>query len=252
MNKITDEDLTLLYYGEHEDSQLAAKVAGSEDLSVRFDTLSAELKLVDAYHPPHRGSDYGSDVWQKIAPQLGAKKSAGFGAFKHWLAAMAQPRFSMAGALSIAVIAVLAFMLGRNGGQGGVEQPLDPVNGATVALAKIDSGRLLSHSVSSHLDQVNLVLTQFANSTEASPSEAQDATGMLVANRLFRQAATAQGDLRLAAFLGELEPLLIEMAYEAQSGSTLTRERMQEEVRNGLLFRVRVMNNQLNKSEISL
>ncbi len=252
MNKITEDDLTLLFYGEHDDPQLAAMVAESEELSARFDALSAELKLVDAYHPPHRGSDYGSDVWLRISPRLAAQGRASGGRLKNWLTAVAQPRFSLAGALSIALVAVLAFMLGRNGDQDSINQPLNPVNGTAIALAGIDSDRLLSHSVSGHLEQVNLVLTQFANSTESSSSEAAYATDMLVANRLYRQAAASQGNHKLAAFLAELEPLLIELAYEAQSGSTATRERMQKEVRNGLLFRVRVMNNQLNKPEISV
>ncbi len=252
MNKITDDDLTLLFYGEHDDPQLAAKVAESEELSARFDALSAELKLVDTYNPPHRGSDYGSGVWQRISPRLAEKSGATGGRLKSWLAGIAQPRFSLAGALSIVLVAALAFTLGRNGGQDSINQPLNPVNGATIALAGIDSDRLLSHSVSGHLEQVNLVLTQFANTTESNSSEAAYATDMLVANRMYRQAAASQGNHKLAAFLAELEPLLIEMAYEAQSGSTASRERMQNEVKNGLLFRVRVMNNQLNKPQISV
>ena len=130
----------------------------------------------------------------------------------------------------------------------------------TVAMADIDSDRLLSHSVSNHLEQVNLMLTQFVNTTvtnpEANPetntAQAGYATDMLVANRLYRQAAVTQGNHKLAAFLADLEPLLIELAYEAQSGSPKTRERMQQEVKDGLLFRVRVMNKQLNKPEISV
>ena len=70
MNRITDEDLTLLFYGEHENPALPAMVAESKELSARFDSLSAELKLADSYCPPHRGSDYGVDVWQKISPKL--------------------------------------------------------------------------------------------------------------------------------------------------------------------------------------
>ena len=61
MTKITDEELVLLYYGEHDDPTLASRVAESEELSARFDALCAELKLADAYRPPHRGSDYGAD-----------------------------------------------------------------------------------------------------------------------------------------------------------------------------------------------
>jgi len=252
MNMITDDDLILLFYGEHDDPELAAKVAKSDELSARFDALSADLKLADAYRPPHRGSDYGADVWQRISPRLAEDGSKAEGRFKSWLGALAQPRFSLAGALSIALVAVLAFMLGRNGVDDGFERPAGVLDSASIAMADINSDRLLTASVSGHLEQVNLVLTQFANSAESSNNEIAYATDMLVTNRLYRQAATAQGNHKLAAFLAELEPLLIELAYEAQSGSQATRERMQKEIREGLLFRVRVLNKQLNKSEISV
>ena len=252
MKNITDDDLTLLFYGEHENPALAATVAESEELSARFDVLCAELRLADNFVPPHRGDDYGADIWQQISPHLDGERVESSSRIKTWLASFSQPRFSLAGALSFALVAVLAFTLGRNGGQEIINAPDDPVNSTTVALVGIDSNRLLTRSVSGHLEQVNLILTQFANTSESSASEAEFATDMLVANRLYRQAATSQGKHKLAAFLADLEPLLIELAYEAQSGSPATRERMQKEVRNGLLFRVRVMNKQLNKPQISV
>ena len=252
MRKITDDDLTLLFYGEHDDPALAATVAGSEELSARFDALSAELRLADNFVPPHRGDDYGAEVWQRISPRLAGERAASAGRVKTWLTSFSQPGFSLAGALSFVLVAVLAFTLGRNGSQDSITEPLDPVNGTAFALPAIDSDRLLTRSVSGHLEQVNLVLTQFANTMETSSSEAEYATDMLVANRLYRQAAASQGKHKLAAFLADLEPLLIELAYEAQSGSAATRERMQQEIRNGLLFRVRVMNKQLDKPKISV
>lgn len=250
MKTITDEDLVLLYYGEHDDPALATRVAESDQLSARFDALCAELKLADAYRPPHRGSDYGADVWQRISPHLEGGNVPARSRLSGWLQGLAQPRFSLAGALSIALVAVLAFMLGRNGGQQPGEPAVAP--GMAVIAAGIDPNRLLSHQVADHLEQMNLVLTQFANTTEPNGSEADYATDMLLANRLYRRAAAARGDTKLAAFLADLEPLLIEMAYEAQSGSPQSRERMQKEIREGLLFRVRVMESQLNKSEISV
>jgi len=253
MKIITDEDLTLLYYGEHDDPALPAMVAESEELSARYDALSAELKLADAYVPPQRGDDYGAEVWQRISSQLVTEDTKATGRLGEWFASLVQPRFSLAGALSIALVAVLAFTLGRNGGQEVINDPNAPL-GATpaLAMAEIDSSRLLTHSVSTHLEQVNLVLTQFVNTSETSANETAYATDMLVANRLYRQAAVQQGNNKLAAFLADLEPLLIELAYQAQSGSPATRERMQQEVKDGLLFRVRVMNKQLNKPEISV
>jgi len=252
MKHITDEDLTLLYYGEHDDPALAVTVAESEELSARYDALCAELKLADAYQPPQRGDDYGAEVWQRISSQLGEEDTKTTGRLGAWFASLAQPRFSLAGAVSIALIAVLAFTLGRNGGQEITNDPNTPLGVTPVTLADIDSSRLLSHSVSVHLEQVNLVLTQFVNTSETSSNDTEYATDMLVANRLYRQAAVSEGNHKLAAFLADLEPLLIELAYQAQSGSPATRERMQQEVKDGLLFRVRVMNKQLNKSEISV
>ena len=252
MNNITDEDLTLLFYGEHEDSNLPAMVANSDELSARFDALSDELRLADNFVPPHRGDDYGAEVWQRISSNLDSDRARPPGRLKTWLAAISQPRFSLAGALSIALVAVVAFSLGRNGGQNPVNDPINPVPGLAIALADLDAQRLLTHSVSGHLEQVNLVLTQFANTAESSAHEAEFATDMLVANRLYRQAATTQGKHQLAAFLADLEPLLIEMAYDAQTGSVATRERMQQEVKNGLLFRVRVMNKQLKKPQMTV
>jgi len=252
MKHITDDDLTLLFYGEHDDPALAAIVAESTELSARFDALSAELNMADHYVPPHRSDAYGAEVWQQISPQLNGGPAKATGLLKTWLSAVSQPRFSLAGALSFVLVAALAFTLGRNGGQGSLTDPAVPMNTPAVAMTGLDAKRLLNHSVSSHLQQVNVVLTQFANSSESSANEAAYATDILVANRLYRQAAASQGKHQLAAFLADLEPLLIEMAYEAQSGSSATRERMQQEVRNGLLFRIRVMNKQLKKSVISV
>jgi len=252
MSKITDDDLTLLFYGEHDDPALAATVAESAELSARFDALSAEIRLADNFVPPHREDDYGAEVWQQISPRLASEPAESASRVRTWLTSFSQPRFSLAGALSFALVAVLAFTLGRNGGQDSSTETLNPVNGSAFALAGIDSDRLLTHSVSGHLEQVNLILTQFVNSTQTRSSEAEFATDMLVANRLYRKAAAVQGKHKLAAFLADLEPLLIELAYEAQSGSPATRERMQQEVRNGLLFRVRVMNKQLDKPQFSV
>jgi len=252
---ITDEDLVLLFYGEHDDPALAVTVAESETLSARYEALCQELKRADAYAPPGRDEDYGAEVWQRISPRLEDRRLARPGGFRTWLSSFMQPRFSLAGALALALVALVAFSLGRQSGpeisgQGG---PVELVNDSTFSpsLADIDPNRLLLHSVATHLEQVNRMLTRFVNNSEAGTGEADDATDMLVANRLYRRAAQSKGDTKLASFLAELEPLLMELAYQAQAGSPLTRERMQHEVKDGLLLRVRIMNSQLSANQIS-
>jgi hypothetical protein len=251
MKKISDDDLTLLYYGEQNDPALAASVAASPELTARFDALSAELNHVDSFAPPERGDDYGADVWRRISPRLAAERKKPAEFWKALLSVLGQPRFSLAGALSLAMVATLAFMLGRQGTEPGNSMPTDLDATATTVLSEMDTGRLLTSSVSGHLEQLNLALTQFVNLPETSAADAGRATDMLVANRLYRQAAVSQGNHQLAAFLSELEPLLIELAYEAHKTSPATRDRMKQEVRNSLLFRVRVMHRQLDNSNIS-
>jgi len=244
---ITDNDLVLLYYGEHEDPALAARVARDPALSQRFEQLAAALRLTELIQVPARSEDYAARVWQAIAPRLEDRKAT---RPQRWWQSLAAPRFSLAGAFSLAAVAFLAFTLGR---QGAVdpEAPVQQASSPAELVANLDPTRLLASSVSDHLDTVDLLLTQFANGATPAADEADWATDMLVANRLYRQAAAARGDQRLAQFLGDLEPLLIELAFEAQSASPETRARMQGEVRNGLLFRVRVMNRQLKQPGIS-
>jgi hypothetical protein len=250
MKKITDDDLTLLYYGEQSDPSLAATVAASAELTARYDALCAELNTVDDFLPPERGDDYGADVWRRISPKLDSGQTKPGSRWKTLLSELGQPRFSWAGAFSLVAVALLAFVLGRQGNQPEATPPgLADVPAA--ALTGLDSGRLLTSSVSGHLEQLNLVFTQFANMADTPADEAGRVTDMLVANRLYRQAAVSRGDHLLAAFLSELEPILIEMAHEAHKASPTARDRMQQEVRDSLLFRVRVMNKQLENSNIS-
>ena len=251
MKKISDDDLMLLYYGEQNDPALAASVAASPELTARFDALSAELNRVDDFVPPQRDDDYGADVWKRISPRLETERKNSVELWKSFWSVLGQPRFSLAGALSLAMVASLAFMLGRQSDQPGNLPSPGPEALPAIAMTEFNTGRLLTTSVSSHLEQLNLALTQFVNLPETTVADAGRATDMLVANRLYRQAAISQGNHQLAAFLSELEPFLIELAYESHKTSPATRDRMQQEVRNNLLFRVRIMNKQLNESNIS-
>lgn len=250
MKPITDEELVLLYYGEHDDPGLARRVAGDPELSRRFDAIGAELGQLDHFAPPTPGDDYGADTWLKISPRLAAAQQKPAGFFDSVRNALARPRFSFAGVAAVAIVAVGAFMLGRQD-MTPPGSPAIPEGSPAVAVTELDPKRLLTVSVSEHLEQLNIVLTEFVNN-EASPAFAAGrATDMLVANRLYRQAAAARGDQKLAAFLASLEPLLIELAYESYRESPQTRDRMQQEVRDRLLFRVRAVSQQLQNTTVS-
>lgn len=251
MKNITDDDLMLLYYGEHDDPAMAAAVAESPELTERFEALCAELSRVDDFVPPQRSEDYGAEVWRRISPQLDSGQGKYATRWNTWLSALGQPRFSWASALSLVVVASLAFMLGRQGSQPGELIPVNTGLAPATAQSGLNTERLLASSVSGHLDQLNLTLTEFANTADTAVADAGRITGLLVANRLYRQAAVTRGDHQLAAFLSELEPVLLELAHEAHNQSPTARVRMQQEIKDRLLFRIRVMNKQLDNPTIS-
>jgi len=251
MKHITEDDLTLLYYGEHDDPDLAATVAGSPELTARFEALSAEIGRLDDLIPPQRGDDYGADVWRRISTQLTGVPARPANRLQSWIAGLKQPRFSWAGALSLALVATLAFMLGRQGSETPNAAPAIAEQAPPVVQKDLGAERLLTSSVSDYLEQLNLVFTEFANSTETPFSGSEQVMDMLVANRLYRQAAISRGDHQLAAFLSGLEPVLIEIAHEAYAGSPVTHARIRQEIEGSLLFRIRYMNKQLENTPIS-
>lgn len=248
MNNVTNEDLVLLYYGEHEDPGLAATVAASEELSARFEALTRELGAIDHFAPPGRSEDYGADLWLKLSPRLATAENRSRGFWQSLRLGLAQPRMSLAGAFSLIAVVALAFLLGRESSRPGTPDAMAPDSMISSVLSGADSGRLLTSTVSGHLEQVNLMLTEFAHASESGSDEADRATDMLIANRLYRKAAQARGDTLLATFLAELEPMLIELAYEAHRASPATRDRMQQEVRDNLLFKVRLISQQLDST----
>ena len=150
MKPISDDDLVLLYYGEHEDPGLAARVAGDEDLTRRFDAIGAELGQLDRYAPPQRGEDYGADTWQAISARLADGEFRHGGFLETLRNVLARPRFSLAGVAAVAFVAVLAFMLGRQGMAPAGPAPGDAGTPA-VAATGLDTERLLTASVSEHL-----------------------------------------------------------------------------------------------------
>jgi hypothetical protein len=251
MSRITNEDLVLLYYGEHDDQGLAARVAATPELSERFERLCAELGRIDHFEAPERGEDYGVDTWLAISPKLAAEPIRPPGMWGRLKAAAGQPRLSYAGVFSLLAVVTVAFLLGRESGHPGMPVDAGQQTVLNGALQGLNTERLLTSSVAGHLDRVNLVLTEFAHAPESGGGEAERATDMLVANRLYRQAAEARGDRVLAAFLAELEPMLIELAYEAHRNSPATRDRMQREVRDNLLLRIRLISQQLQNPTLS-
>jgi hypothetical protein len=244
-----DEELILHFYGE------AAAPAGIDEalardpvLRRRYEALSRVLAALPDDPPPERGADYGSQVWARLAPRLerqprwarfsrrpGGRRQRGARRAVAW-----GPRWALAGAAL--VLLAVGFLLGR-GLPGSGEAP-------QLALSAAGRQRILERSVAAHLADSERLLVELANARVEGPvdlaGERQWAEALLAANRLYRLAAEKAGQRRIAALLGELEPLFLDLAHAPEEGTAedlaLLQERLSEQ---GTLFKVRVAGGRL-------
>ena len=223
MNTVQDEDLVLLYYGEHEDPGLARRVARTPELHARFTRLTELLEKLDDFPLPEAGPDFGARIWHRIAPRLDVKRSR----WRAALEAFHQPLLSMSAVAALLIVVIVSFWLGRQ----------------SSPAAHIDPQLLLAGQVSAHLGRTDMFLTEYVNTTDTT-DEAAWAAELLLANRIYRRAADGAGHTRLAGLLDEMETLLIELANGGGQRQADARQ-LKNYVNGGLLFRVRVMQDKL-------
>lgn len=237
MKTPTEEDLILLYYGEHEDPGLAQQVAQTPELQARMDRLAADLAQFDAPAPPQRDPDYGEQVWLRVLPHITKEPPE-----EGWLArlrhALLQPRLSLASVAALCLVATVAFLAGRQ------FQP-PPVESAGLPTVALNGQAILLQQVAGHLGAADRFLTAYVNDTQRSESEAAWAQELLLSNRLYRQAALAAGQHRIVRVLEEIEPVLVEMANQSLEHGEGAQPTAEEKT---LLFKVRTSRAQLQES----
>lgn len=228
MKELTDDELLLFYYGEHESPDLGRRIAESEALSARLEALTRDLELLDHTPVPETPLDIGERVWDAIAPALPGqaytRPVATPSNSRVWLNWLLTPRLSFAGVAALGAVALMSFWLGQRSAPS-----------PDLPLLEIDAQRLLAARTAEHLMETEQLLTQVANRQGAGhPDEWIDAA--LVSNRIYRSAAEAAGDRQLADLLADIELLLIQLANAPESVPP---------VDASLLFRIRVINQEV-------
>jgi len=218
-----------------------------------YETLQRVLAAARALPVPEPNAAYEERMWQRLVPQLEPRK-ARFD-WREWFSIR---RLAPAGAVAALVLA--AFLAGRfwprpaNTGQGNEE-------GQTESLSHMPQvrERILLVAVGDHLDRAQSILIEISNAEPAGAApgtevdisrEQQRAEDLLAANRLYRQTALHTGDAPVAGILGELEPLLLEIANSPGkvSGADFEELRRRIEAR-GLLLKVRVMSSTVHERQ---
>lgn len=251
MNTIRDDDLVLFHYRDGltagELAAIGQALRESASLRARYAVLCAALQAVDSQQVPSADAGLEERLWQRWEQQVG---SAGVpdrrhadplhGARRERHRAGARPLARYA-ATALAVVAALGvgFLIGRQPADPQLPTPQPEV--ASVGKSALSS-RVLDAYVAAHLRETEGVLLTAVNSDSAAllAGNRELAAGLIDSNRLYARAAARAGNARLANFLRQLEPLLIELANPAGTESVQGSDGLRDYVdKTDLLFQLR-------------
>jgi len=242
MNTISDNDLILYFYRDGLDAARIGEIDdalfASPDLRARYTHLQRMLHAVDAERAPEPDAQFSDRVWQRLDAQITAMQrsqpSTGRRArLFDLLHSLLVPRAAFAAACML----LLAISVGFYAGRTTAPQPDEIAQTRANAMAT----RVLDAYVAEHLRATEGLLLTAVNSDDAGLVGNRDLAASLVdSNRLYAQAATRSGNTRLADFLRQLEPVLLELANQSPDTSVQSIDGLRDYLKKtDLLFQVR-------------
>jgi hypothetical protein len=232
----TDDDLVLHYYGDPEaPPHVGAHLMVCGACRERGEDLAITLQMAVFPETPDPGEHYGTELWNRLVPQLEPRR--------RWslLQFMRPQALSLAAA---AALLVVGFMAGRTVPDSDAPSP-------SAILAAIDadeSRRVLLMAVAEHLERSDRVLTDVLNASMDGDlsSEQRWAADLIADNRFYRQDAIDSGEPSVAAVLDELERALLDIVHSPTDVPPAALDAIHERLDSAsLLFKVRVLGSEL-------
>lgn len=232
MSHLTEDDLVLHYYGEHDDAAgVAAHLESCPTCRAADESVRVDLAAI-ALETPARDADYGRRVWQRLEPRLKEDAASRTDVVHRRLSTGRVVTY-----LAMAASLVVAFLLGRH-----VPSHED------AGRAAVARERILETTVGNHLDRSQLLLVELAHADSTEPAAfTARAADLVAANRLYRQTAQRAGDAGVANLLDELERVLVEVANTPGLTADDIRDLNERIEKRGLLFKVRVVGSRLRE-----
>lgn len=249
MTTISDNDLILYFYRDGLDAErlveIDAALRSRDDLRARYDELQRTLRAADAVTPIEADANLTQRIWARLEQRIG--QSAPAPAQRNWqarlhdlLQSLLSPRFALVATCMLA----LAVGIGYYAGHSSAMHESNVRDGAMAA-------RVLDAYVSDHLRATEGLLMTAANSDsdELHASNSDLAATLVESNRLYAAAAARSGNARLADFLRQLEPVLIDLANQPADPSVQSRDGLRDYLRKtDLLFQVRATQARINST----
>lgn len=251
MIPINDNDLILYHYRDGLDEARLAEIddalQASGGLRARYARLCRVLGDADAQAPsPPAGfeSRLWSNLDRRIASEHGARALPGLlDRLRAFMESVRGPRLAWAGAGAFAVMIALgiAFQIGR------YSAPQAPAE--TIASAPSMADRVLDGYVAGHLRATEGLLMTAVNDSggELLDGNRKLAAALVDSNRMYALAAARSGNARLADFLRQLEPVLLEVANQPATSTVEDMQGLRDYLRNtDLLFQVRATESRMD------
>jgi len=243
MNAISDNDLILYFYRDGLDParirEIDDALFASDHLRARYTRLQHLLHGADAAPVIEPDDQLAERVWNRLETRLAVQRPAPRlwdlrARLRSLLPSLALPRLVLAGACAVLVAVSAGFLAGRLS----APQPDEVAQTRANAMA----ARVLDAYVAEHLRTTEGLLLTAVNSDDAGlvTGDRDLAATLVDSNRLYAQAATRSGNTRLAEFLRQLEPVLLELANQSPDAPIQSLDGLRDYLRKtDLLFQVR-------------
>ena len=233
-NNLNEYDALMIYLNECEDKELVNRTLTSKQGCKQLESLQKDMQTIENNINEYSlNQDYGSDLWNKIADKLENVPKTTW--FQRLFIQLQQPKFSAIGLVALFTVASSFYLMGRN--QSVVDNDSNQLN-----------QNLLAQNMQFHLAQTDMFLTQISNMSQqqSSPVLVNTAQSLLTSNRIFKNAYANKGNNRLINLLTELEQVLIEVS---NGNRQYSQKYIQDYTNNGLLFKVKSINQQLKSQK---
>lgn len=233
MKHMEQEQLVAHYYGEA-GKDVANHLADCYECRTEFGNIQRMLTAITPPAAPARGPEYGAEVWNRVRGHLPLDEPK-----RQWW--LMPQRWAAVGA--IAALLIAAFVLGRH-------------TAPTVDMAKnnlptkVVKERVLMVALGDHLERSQMVLLEVSHAADAKDVELvrDDAEELVGDNRLYRQVALNNGDLKTAEVLDQLERALLDIAHSSPDEGKAQIEVLRRQIEaQGLLFKVQVIHSNVQK-----
>ena len=235
---ISDNDLILYFYRDGLPAERMVEIDNTlfaqPELRQRYTELQRMLHEIDCAPAPEPDIEFTQRVWHKLAARIEAEPLRARPRMR-WFSAL-RTRVALFPAYVTACLLVVAAAVGFYAGRHGAV-PTDEL-----AQARTASARVLDAYVADHLRATEGLLLTAVNtdSSELNAGNRELAGALVESNRLYALAAAHSGNARLADFLRQLEPVLLELANQPADAPVQSREGLREYLRKtDLLFQVR-------------